>query len=88
MKLKFSKYGLIAAGIFAAYFLFIFIVDPSETGPLGFLWYFSLLFYLPTFILSALVPFEIAPAASFIVSVIIFYFIGAGIQKLFSKKHS
>ncbi|MAF13772.1 MAG: hypothetical protein CMI53_02670 [Parcubacteria group bacterium] len=86
MKFKVSKYGIIAASIFAVYFLFIFLVDPSETGPLGFLWYFSLLFYLPIFILSALLPFELSPAISFIVSVVIFYFIGVGIEKIFNKK--
>lgn len=85
MKFKISKYGIILAAIYAGYFLFIFIVDPSETGPLGFLQYLSLLFFLPVFIITALIPVEIPRAVSFIIGLLIFYFIGAGIQK-FSKK--
>lgn len=85
MKVKLSKYGLIFAGIFTIYFIFIFVVDPTESGPLGFLWYFSFLFYMPSYILFALIPFEINPIMSLIVSAIIFYFIGAGIQRLFNK---
>ena len=86
MKLSVSKYGIILALTYALYFLFIFIVDPSETGPLGFLQYVSLLFYIPVYLVTVIIPVKLNSWISFILGLLIFYFIGAGVQKMLGKK--
>jgi len=86
IKFKLSKYGAIFALIYLDYFLFIYLVDPTETGPLGFLQYVSLIFYLPIFLLTFWIPIKITNLISFIIGVIIFYFIGVIIQKISKDK--
>lgn len=88
MKFSISKYGIISACIYLIYFSFIFVVDPSEAGPLGFLQYVSFLFYIPVYLVSIFIPVQMSSWVTFILGLIIFYFIGAGIQKYLNKRGS
>ena len=93
MRFPISKLGIVLVVIFIVVIgtgvaLEKLDIIQGESGPrfiIGPLFFLSLILSLPSLIVSFLVPFQIPSTAGYALNIVLLYFIGAGIQKLFSR---